>query len=144
MAKKTFFEVFRCIECGAEYKELSVETIWKIKAGQKDAFCKECRKKWAIQHYQDKEAELFYAVKFPELKGTEKQVKWAERIMKHWTMDVLISGMEIELINFLLSYATSAAGWIKNRDLQAHMMTRILLMANKMGDVENGGETNQN
>ena len=84
-------------------------------------------KEWAVNHYQQLEEQLFHDVVFPELIGTEKQIKWAERLRKHWTMDILAAGIEIDIVNCLLSSAKRAAFWIRERSIPTVELTQILV-----------------
>ena len=127
MSKKRISTVVKCGDCGCYYSERTEEAAAAIIEGKKKGLCSECYISWAKTHYAALEEQLFDGVKFPVLKGSEKQIKWADRLRKHYVLDRLAIGVSIDNINFLLPYATQAATWIKNRALNTQDMTKVLL-----------------
>jgi len=127
MAKKRYSLTVKCSECGCYYTERNIEAAVAVNEGQKKGLCNDCYIEQAKAHYAALEAQIFDGIVFPVMRGSEKQIKWAERLRKHYVLDRLAIGVRAIDINLLLPYATQAATWIKNRALNTQDMTKVLL-----------------
>lgn len=106
----------KCSECG------------KVFQSNDTPMCPLCEKQWARDRYEQIEKQMFYGIEFVALRGTEKQVKWANRVRKHWIMDMLANGAAARHINPLLSTAVYAKTWLDARAMATHDITRMLTM----------------